>query len=54
MDLRLKNRVAIITGTNNPQGIGAVTAFAFAGEGVKLVLVYKKVSHEYDNRKNRP
>ena len=39
----LKDRVALITGVNNPQGIGATTAFAFAREGAKLVLVYKKI-----------
>ena len=39
----LKDRVALITGANNPQGIGAATAFAFAREGAKVVLVYKKV-----------
>ena len=26
----LKDKVALITGANNPQGIGATTAFAFA------------------------
>ena len=36
----LANRVAIITGANNPQGIGATTALAFAREGAKVVLVY--------------
>lgn len=51
MDLGLKNRVAIITGTNNPEGIGAATAFAFANEGVKLVLTYKKVLRDYDESK---
>ena len=44
----LKDRVALITGTNNPQGIGATTAFAFAREGAKVVLVYKKVSRPFD------
>lgn len=39
----LKDRVAIITGANNPWGIGATTALAFAREGAKVVLVYKKV-----------
>ena len=39
----LENRVAIITGANNPWGIGATTALAFAREGAKVVLVYKKV-----------
>ena len=47
----LKDRVAIITGTNNPQGIGAATAFAFAREGAKLVLTYKKVDRPFDPRK---
>ena len=30
VDYGLKDRVALITGANNPQGIGATTAFAFA------------------------
>ena len=47
----LENRVAIITGANNPQGIGATTAFALAREGVKVVLVYKKVLRTYDPHK---
>ena len=44
----LKDRVAIITGANNPQGIGATTALAFAREGAKVVLVYKKVFRPFD------
>ena len=47
----LKNRVAIITGANNPQGIGATTAFAFAREGAKVVLIYKKVFRPFDKNK---
>ena len=47
----LKGRVALITGANNPQGIGATTAFAFAREGAKVVLVYKKVPRQYDKTK---
>ena len=39
----LKDRVALITGANNPQGIGATTALAFAREGAKVVLVYKRI-----------
>ena len=44
----LKDRVAIITGANNPQGIGATTALALAREGAKVVLVYKKLDRPYD------
>jgi 3-oxoacyl-[acyl-carrier protein] reductase len=44
----LENRVAIITGANNPWGIGATTALAFAREGAKVVLVYKKVQRPFD------
>ena len=47
----LKNRVAIITGANNPWGIGATTALAFAREGAKVVLVYKKVFRSFDATK---
>ena len=47
----LKDRVAIITGTNNPQGIGATTVLAFAREGAKVVLVYKKVFRPFDESK---
>jgi len=47
----LKNKVAIITGANNPQGIGATTAFAFAREGAKVVLAYKKILRSFDKNK---
>ena len=47
----LKNRVAIITGANNPQGIGATTALAFAREGAKVVLVYKRILRPFDAEK---
>ena len=38
IDYGLKDKVAIITGANNPWGIGATTAIAFAREGAKVVL----------------
>ena len=44
----LENRVAIITGANNPWGIGAATAVAFAREGAKVVLVYTKVQRPFN------
>ena len=51
VDYGLKNKVVIITGTNNPQGIGAATALAFAREGAKVVLVYKKIPRSFDESK---
>ncbi len=51
IDYGLKDRVAIVTGANNPQGIGAATAFAFAREGAKVVLVYKKIPRAFDKDK---
>ena len=47
----LKNKVAIITGTNNPEGIGAAVTVALAREGAKVVLVYKKVIRPFDKNK---
>ena len=47
VDYGLKDRVALITGANNPQGIGAATALAFAREGAKVVLVYKRVPRPF-------
>ena len=47
----LTNRVALVTGANNPQGIGAATALAFAREGAKVVLVYKKLPRQFDEHK---
>jgi 3-oxoacyl-[acyl-carrier protein] reductase len=51
VDYGLKDRVAIVTGANNPQGIGAATAIAFAREGAKVVLTYVKVPRVYDDAK---
>ena len=51
VDYGLKNKVAIVTGANNPQGIGATTALALAREGANVVLVYKKLPRAYDPSK---
>ena len=48
VDYGLKDKVALITGANNPRGIGAATVLAFAREGAKVVLVYKKVHRPFD------
>ena len=51
IDYGLKNKVVLITGANNPQGIGATTALAFARERAKVVLVYKKILRQFDKNK---
>ena len=51
VDYGLKGKVALITGANNPQGIGAAAAVAFAREGARVVLVYKKVFRPFDKSK---
>ena len=51
VDYGLKGRVALITGANNPQGIGATTALAFAREGAKVALVYKRIPRTFDKTK---
>ena len=51
VDYGLKGKVAIVTGANNPQGIGAATAVEFARQGAKVALVYKKISEAFDKNK---
>ena len=51
IDYGLKDRVALITGANNPWGIGATTSLSFAREGAKVILVYKKVDRPFDASK---
>lgn len=36
IDPQLTGKVALVTGTNNPRGIGAATALALAGQGVRV------------------
>lgn len=40
IDTGLDNKVALITGCNNPHGIGAATARAFASQGARVFLHY--------------
>ncbi|MBO4295935.1 MAG: SDR family oxidoreductase, partial [Desulfovibrio sp.] len=51
VDYGLKDKVVIITGANNPQGIGATTALSFARNKAKIVIVYKKIAYNYDESK---
>ena len=51
IDYGLRGRVALITGANNPEGIGATTALAFAKEGASVVMVYKRIERAYDKSK---
>jgi NAD(P)-dependent dehydrogenase (short-subunit alcohol dehydrogenase family) len=40
IDTGLKNKVVLITGVNNPHGIGAATAKAFTAEGARVSVTY--------------
>ena len=51
IDYGIKGKVAIVTGANNPQGIGAATALALAKEGARVVLVYKRIQRAFDESK---
>ena len=53
IDYGLKDKVALISGANNPQGIGAAAALAFASEGARVVLVYKKIIRPFDEAKTQ-
>lgn len=48
VDTKLKDKVAIITGANNPYGIGAAIAKAFVVQGVKVFLQYYRCSAGQD------
>ena len=47
----LNDKVALITGANNPQGLGATVALYFAREGAKVALVYKRIPRAFDEDK---
>lgn len=49
----LGNRIALIIGANNWQGIRVSTALAFVSEREKVVLVYKKVLRPLDKKADR-
>jgi 3-oxoacyl-[acyl-carrier protein] reductase len=44
VDPGLENKVVLVTGANNPHGIGAATASAFAAQGAKVFITYLRIS----------
>ena len=42
----LEDKVVVVTGANNPYGIGAATARVFAKEGAKVFITYYRTSPE--------
>ena len=51
VDYGLNGKVAIVTGANNPWGIGAATALALVREGARVVIVYKKLNRPFADEK---
>ncbi len=51
IDYGLANKVVLITGANNPEGIGATTALHFAEQKAKIAILYKKIKQPYDDAK---
>jgi 3-oxoacyl-[acyl-carrier protein] reductase len=46
IDTGLKGKVVLITGVNNPYGVGAAAAKAFAGEGAAVFATYLRLPAE--------
>lgn len=46
LDLQISGKTAIITGANNPHGIGAATAKALAAQGVDVLLHFHQVPYK--------
>jgi len=46
IDTNLKDKVVVVTGANNPCGIGAAIAKAFVAEGAKVFITYFRQSPE--------
>jgi 3-oxoacyl-[acyl-carrier protein] reductase len=44
VDPGLENKVVLITGANNPHGIGAATASALAAQGANVFITYLRIS----------
>jgi 3-oxoacyl-[acyl-carrier protein] reductase len=46
IDTGLKDKVVVVTGGNNPKGIGAATARAFAAQGARVFIHYFQTKSE--------
>jgi len=46
IDTQLKGKVVVVTGGNNPKGIGAATARAFAAQGASVFIHYFQTKSE--------
>lgn len=46
IDPQLTNKVVLVTGANNPYGIGAATARAFAAQGARVFITYLRQAPE--------
>lgn len=44
MNMDLRGKVVLVTGANNPYGIGAATALEFVKEGAQVAITYKKIA----------
>ncbi len=48
MELDLAGKIALVTGANNPMGIGAAVALALAREGARVAVSYWPLHEPYD------
>lgn len=44
IDPRLEGRIVLVTGANNPHGIGAAVAEAFARQGARVLISHLRLS----------
>jgi 3-oxoacyl-[acyl-carrier protein] reductase len=54
IDPKLRGKVAVVTGANNPKGIGAAVAVALAAQGVAVFLTYLREPPAAGSESSRP
>ena len=54
IDPQIKDRVAVVTGANNPYGIGAAVAEGLAACGARVVISYLRAAHTGDSEVTKP